>query len=108
MTLSPQDLIFQELSSFAAHHELNLGVKEIKTHANRIFDRLTGELISQAEAATLLGVSLDMVHHYRNDGLLVGIPQNPNATRKHYLYELSGVLELRTHRAELQRRRGNR
>ena len=75
---TPQGLIFQELSSFALAHDLNISVKDLKIHATRIFERLSGELLSQAEAANLLGVSLDMLHLYRKDGLIVGHPKKPS------------------------------
>lgn len=103
---SPEDLIFQELASFASTHNLNLGVREVRDHARRVLSRLKGELVAHREAASILGVSLDMVHHYRNDGLIKGTPQNPNAARKHYLYELTDVLELKAFRSELARKRG--
>ncbi len=103
---SPQDLIFQELSSFAATHDVNLGVRELKLWAHRVFDRLNGQLVPHKEAASMLGVSMDMLHIYRRDGLIAGIPKNPNAQKKHWLYQLCDVLELKAYRAELQRRRG--
>jgi len=106
LSSSPQDLIFQELSSFAVTHELNLGVKDLKQWAHRVFDRLNGQLVAHKEASSMLGVSMDMLHIYRKDGLIVGIPKNPNAQKKHWLYQLCDVLELKSYRAELQRRRG--
>ena len=103
---SPQDLIFQELSSFAATHDMNLGVKELKAWAFRVYDRLNGQLISHKQAAAMLGVCMDMLHIYRKDGLIVGIPKNPNAQKKHWLYQITDVLELKTYRTEFQRKRG--
>lgn len=104
---SPQNLIFQELSSFAASNHLNLSGKELKTHAIRIFDRLKGELLTQTDAAQLLGVSTDMLHLYRKDGLITGIPKNPTSRRIHWLYQLTDVLELKTYRARLKMGRGH-
>ena len=103
---SPQDLIFQELSSFAVSHGVNLGVKELKTWSHRVFHRLNGELVSHKQAADMLGVSMDMLHIYRKDGLIIGTPKNPHAQRKHWLYQLTDVLELKAYRTELQRKRG--
>lgn len=100
--LSPEELIFQELGSFAAAHELNLGVREIKAFAARIFSRLAGELLTQAEAAKILGVSSDMLHIYRRDGLITGIPKNGNRHRTHWLYQLTDVLELKTYRSKMK------
>lgn len=103
--LSPQDVIFQELSSFAATHDINLGVKELKQWSNRVFERLNGQLISHTQAADILGVCLDSLHNYRKSALIEGIPKNPHSKRVHYLYQLCDVLELKAYRAQLQGRR---
>lgn len=103
---NPTDLIFQELSLFAVTNGLNPGVKDLKAWSQRVFDRLNSELVSHKQAAHMLGVSMDMLHIYRKDGLIIGTPKNPHAQRKHWLYKLTDVLELKAYRTELQRKRG--
>lgn len=105
MFSNPQDLIFQELSSFVATHELNLSVKELRAWSLRVFHRLNGQLISHMQASDLLGVCSDSLHNYRKAKLINGIPKNPNAKRIHYVYELTDVLELRAYRSQVHARR---
>jgi hypothetical protein len=102
---SPQDLIFQELSSFVATHELNLSMKELRSWSVRVMNRLNGQLISHIQAADLLGVCSDSLHNYRKSKLIMGIPKNPNAKRIHYVYELTDVLELKGYRKRLYEQR---
>ena len=101
----PSELIFQELSSFAKKHDLNLSVKELSTWAERVFARLNGQLVTHKEAAAMLGVSPEMMHHYRKDALIEGIPKNPHATKPHWLYQLCDVLQLKSYRANLRAKR---
>ncbi|QTD50936.1 hypothetical protein [Sulfidibacter corallicola] len=101
----PSELIFQELSSFAKKHNLNLSVKELSTWAERMFTRLNGQLVTHKEAAAMLGVSPEMMHHYRKDALIEGIPKNPHAARPHWLYQLCDVLQLKSYRASLRAKR---
>lgn len=100
--LSPEELIFQELGSFACANNLNLRVRDLKMYATRIFVRLSGELLTQVDAAKMLGVSTDMLHIYRKDGLIKGIPKNGSSQRIHWLYELTDVLELKTYRTRIK------
>lgn len=104
MKYTPTDIIIQEISSFAVHHELNVGISDLKICADKIFDRLSGELLGIKEAARMLGVSTDMVHYLRKSGFLTGVAKNPTSQRKHWLFSLTEILELKETRNHLKNR----
>lgn len=99
--ITPDDIIFQEIATFAALKGVNVGVSEIREYAIRVYDRLSGHLLEHHEASKVLRVHSDTLHSYRKDGLIHGIAKKPNAKRKRWLYRLTDVLELQQSRSSL-------
>ena len=99
---TPDDVIFQELASFAVFHGINIGVRELRMSAIRVYDRLNSIMLSHREASTMLSVHPDTLHGYRKDGYVEAIAKNPSAKRKRWLYRLCDVLELKRTRPSLQ------
>jgi len=69
--------------------------------AERVYDRLSGQLLEHREASQILGVHPDTLQSYRAAVLILGIPKKPHARRKSWLYRHTDVLELRYSRSGL-------
>lgn len=100
MEHTSQEILLQEFTAFAVANNINLGTREIKHWVERTLERLHEKLLTQKETAYELNVSLDMVHHYRKQGLLSGIPKRPDAKKKHWLYRYPEVMDLKRQRQE--------
>lgn len=87
--------IYGVLAEFARAHQVNASVRELSQYANLASSRLTGETLTTAETARVLGVHPDTINNWRKNGRLTGYLCGKGSKRHRYVYMALDVLEFK-------------